>query len=165
MAKINITQASNAYVSKDAIIDMLLVAETYLRDQGIGSLIIEEAFDDLNKALRLSREVTDSRGKLIRTEEITEDVELEVDIEDIASDVLSEMAEDDPKEVLSFINDDVIIDDLKSRNLWPEMRASAYNDYHFRRLLCDMFETGYHVEDWQLIKSVAVRLDKSWEVL
>lgn len=140
---------SEKYVSKESVIKIISDYENYLWGEAASPDTFEESIKELISEIESEEQI------------------VELDIKETLNELLGGDNYDDAYlDALDFIATDDMIEHLESKELWPKgPRASDMNDYNFKRFLCDLFETGYHEDDFQLIKSVAVRLDKSWEVM
>lgn len=140
---------SEKYISKESVIKIISDYKNYLRGEAASPDTFEEAIKELISEIESEEQI------------------VELDIKETLNELLGgDNYNDTYLDALDFIATDDMIDHLESKELWPkDPKASDMNDYNFKRFLCDLFETGYHVDDFQLIKSVAVRLDKSWEVM
>jgi hypothetical protein len=155
---------TSKYTSKDELIDLVQMAKHELGEAGVDPEVLKSAFEEIDHALKISAEVRDKKGKLLRVEEVKEEIELELDMNDIFNEAFESDPIDATDIAMSFLDESDILD--KAYEIKPPVKSSdILRDYDFKRWLCDVFETGYHVEDFTLIKAVAVRLDKAWEVM
>jgi hypothetical protein len=121
---------------------------------------IANAFSNLEKA----ENDTESMKFLSEISDIlTSDLEVEVTIEieeaaitmaAIAQQCTSELA----NELVPELDDDYIEEEYGDRKLAKPLLASNFNAYDFKRQMCDFFETGYHVDSFDLVKLLAEKL-------
>lgn len=165
MATITFLHNTDQYTSKGELFDMIQLAKEELIESGASADAVKSAFGDIDEAVRTTKEVRDIKGKLIRVDKVTEEIELKLDTKDVISSLFDDADEyyNIIEEIFGYIDNEDILE--KANQLRPPVKATDMDDYNFKRWLCDVFETGYHVDDFQLIKSVAVRLDKAWEVM
>jgi len=69
------------------------------------------------------------------------------------------------REVVATIEDDFIEEEFKDRELEKPLLSTDFNDYEFRRQVCDIFEVGYHTPSIDLIKLFTARIDKEWLII
>ena len=58
----------------------------------------------------------------------------------------------------NLTDDDTIEWEFEKRDLAKPLLASDFNSYDFKRKMCDFFETGYHVDNFDLVKMFAEKL-------
>ena len=97
------------------------------------------------------------------------DKDFEVEIQLKENDVLNELWEQESDNettdyVLANADDDHFIDYLEEHGYTVKegedkpLLASNFNSYDFKRKMCDFFETGYHVDNFDLVKMFAEKL-------
>ena len=97
------------------------------------------------------------------------DKDFEVEIQLKENDVLNELWEQESDNettdyVLANADDDHFIDYLEEHGYTVKegedkpLLASGFNAYEFKRQMCDFFETGYHVDSFDLVKLFAEKL-------
>ena len=98
---------------------------------------------------------------------IDKDFEVEIQIKE--NDVLNELWEQESDNettdyVLANAGDDHFINYLEEHGYTVKegddkpLLASNFNAYDFKRQMCDLFETGYHVDSFDLVKLFAEKL-------
>ena len=92
---------------------------------------------------------------------LNEDFEVTIEIEEaaitmaaIVQHCTSELAD----ELVPELDDDYIEEEYNDRALAKPLLASDFNAYDFKRQMCDFFETGYHVDNFDLVKMFAEKL-------
>ena len=58
----------------------------------------------------------------------------------------------------NLADDDTIEWEFEKRDLAKPLLASDFNSYDFKRKMCDFFETGYHVDSFDLVRMFAEKL-------
>ncbi len=60
------------------------------------------------------------------------------------------------------MEDDYIEEEYNDRDLAREWIADDFNDYDFRRKMCDIFELGYQASTIDLLRLLTAKIDKEW---
>lgn len=106
---------------------------------------------------------TESREpKVVLAELLDKDFEvaIEVEVDDIVDAAKAQNEESElESSVLDNLTDDSTIEwEFENRDLAKPLLASDFNAYDFKRQMCDLFETGYHVDNFDLVKMLAEKL-------
>lgn len=119
---------------------------------------LEKAIEGLEKAREEIDRVT-AETELANL--LNEDFEVTIEIEEaaiamaaISQQCTSELA----GELVPELDDDYIEEEYDGRALAKPLLASDFNSYDFKRKMCDLFETGYHVDSFDLVKLFAEKL-------
>ena len=88
------------------------------------------------------------------------EVTIEVEIDDVID---AAKAQDESTTLEDAVYDNITEDETvealyENRNLEKPLLASNFNAYEFKRQMCDLFETGYHVDSFDLVKMFAEKL-------
>ena len=88
------------------------------------------------------------------------EVTIEVEIDDVID---AAKAQDESTTLEDAVYDNITEDETvealyENRNLEKPLLASNFNAYEFKRQMCDLFETGYHVDSFDLVKLLAEKL-------
>ena len=117
-----------------------------------------KVFDELDAADGLTSKM---KAESHLQDLIDKDFDLVVEIEEaaiamaaIAQHCTSELAD----ELVPELDDDYIEEEYNDRALAKPLLASNFNAYDFKRQMCDFFETGYHVDSFDLVKLFAEKL-------
>lgn len=121
---------------------------------------LEKAIAGLEKAKEEIDRVT-AETELVNL--LNEDFEVIIEVEE--SDIIAAltyangtMDEDVTNAVVESLGDDYIEEEYNDRALAKPLLASDFNSYDFKRQMCDFFETGYHVDSFDLVKLFAEKL-------
>jgi len=167
---IPITITTNLLITKEAVQEKLNLLQKTLEYND--DVDIHSIMSDLQDMMRETKEVftTTNKGKstTTRTENVEEDIEVEIPFDDFMEAVDTAGSEGDVLEycLANWDNDyffDHLLHEQDPRVVKP--LAENMNDYDFRRSMCDLFQTGYHVPSIELIKLFTQRIDKEWLIL
>lgn len=106
---------------------------------------------------------TESREpKVVLAELLDKDFEvtIEVEIDDIVDAAKAQNEEYElESSVLDNLTDDNTIEwEFENRDLAKPLLASDFNAYDFKRKMCDLFETSYHLDSFDLVRLFAEKL-------
>ena len=111
--------------------------------------------------LEESENPNDHVNAKVLSELLDKDFEVAIEIEEaaitmaaIVQHCTSELAD----ELVPEMDDDYIEEEYDDRALAKSLLASNFNAYDFKRKMCDFFETGYHVDSFDLVKLFAEKL-------
>lgn len=117
---------------------------------------LEKAENDTQKMKALS-EISN-----ILESDLEADVTIEVeeyDLIELITYANGSMDEGITQAVISSLSDDYIEEEYNDRNLAKPVLATDFNAYDFKRHMCDFFETGYHIDSFDLVKLLAEKLE------
>lgn len=169
---IAITLTSNEYVEKDALQQAVFdLEETLKAERRYGD---DEIKDLLSALYKLEAETRTERikkpgSKTYTDEEVPNDIELTFNME--VDDLLTQVHDAKCQELWDFVvanwDDDSFVEQVKDNGDWPNHFVKAIDQLpcDFKRYMCDVFETGYHIDSWELLKLVAEKLDKDFKSL
>ena len=88
------------------------------------------------------------------------EVTIEVAVDSIvdAAKAQNEESELEASVLDNLTDDDTIEWEFEKRDLAKPLLASDFNSYDFKRKMCDFFETGYHVDSFDLVRMFAEKL-------
>ena len=123
--------------------------------------IPKEKLEGLVTMLEESENPNDHVNAKVLSELLDKDFEVTIEIEEatiamaaIAQQCTSELAD----ALVPELYDDYIEEEYDARELAKPLLASDFNSYDFKRQMCDLFETGYHVDSFDLVKLFAEKL-------
>jgi hypothetical protein len=147
--------------SKKATVTLTVTSEKYLERAELGPLL-----EDL-KAAQDNEDAIESLEELIKPDPT--DLEFEVYPDDLLEAAGQDMTEDDwIDHVFGIVNEEDIHAELVHREYKPAkpIKAEDYNNYDFKRLMCDVFSQGYHVSNTDLLRMIAERIDPNgWAMI
>lgn len=125
--------------------------------------IPKEELEKAIKAIEKARGVVDTLTAEVGLDNLlTKDFEviIEVEVDDIVD---AAKAQDESTTLEDAVYDNITDDETvealyESRELAKPLLASDFNSYDFKRKMCDLFETGYHVDSFDLVKLFAEKL-------
>ena len=123
--------------------------------------IPKEKLEGLVTMLEESENPNDHVNAKVLSKLLDKDFEVTIEIEEaaitmaaIAQHCTSELAD----ELVPELDDDYIEEEYNDRALAKPLLSSNFNSYDFKRQMCDFFETGYHVDSFDLVKMFAEKL-------
>lgn len=124
--------------------------------------IPKEKLEGLVTMLEESENPNDHVNAKVLSELLDKDFEvtIEVEIEDVID---AAKAQDESIALEDAVYDNITEDETvealyENRELAKPLLASNFNAYDFKRQMCDLFETGYHVDSFDLVKMFAEKL-------
>ena len=123
--------------------------------------------EELEKAIEGLEKARDEIAKVTAETELAtllhKDFEVIIEVEE--ADIIAAltyvngtMDEEVTEAVVESLEDDRIEEEYNDRALAKPLLASNFNSYDFKRQMCDFFETGYHVDSFDLVKLFAEKL-------
>lgn len=119
---------------------------------------LEKAIEGLEKA---RDEIAKATAETDLWDLLNKEFEIEIEVEESA---IADAAKDQryetelAKELICVLDDAYIEAEYDDRDLAKPLLASDFNTYNFKRQMCDFFETGYHVDSFDLVKLLAEKL-------
>ena len=124
--------------------------------------IPKEKLEGLVTMLEESENPNDHVNAKVLSELLDKDFEvtIEVAVDSIvdAAKAQNEESELEASVLDNLTDDDTIEWEFEKRDLAKPLLASDFNSYDFKRKMCDFFETGYHVDNFDLVKMFAEKL-------
>lgn len=129
--------------------------------------IPKEKLEGLVTMLEESENPNDHVNAKVLSELLDKDFEVEIQLDQ--TDILNVLWEQESGNettdyVLANADDDYFIEYLEEHGYTVKegedkpLLASDFNSYDFKRQMCDFFETGYHVDSFDLVKMFAEKL-------
>ena len=124
--------------------------------------IPKEKLEGLVTMLEESENPNDHVNAKVLSELLDKDFEVTIEVAvDSIVDAAKAQNEESKLEasVLDNLTDDDTIEwEFEKRDLAKPLLASDFNSYDFKRKMCDFFETGYHVDSFDLVRMFAEKL-------
>lgn len=95
-----------------------------------------------------------------------EDLELEYDIEGIIKAAKEQNVDDELlRDILDDTDDAYIEEEFNDRELAPKITIDSFNNYEFKRYICDLLEVGYQTDSLALISTLIDKIDPTWRLI
>lgn len=69
------------------------------------------------------------------------------------------------REVLEETDDDYIEEEYNDRQLAPKITIDSFNNYEFKRYICDLLEVGCQTDSLTLISTLIDKIDPTWRLI
>ena len=95
-----------------------------------------------------------------------ETLEFEYSLDDIIKAAKEQNVDDDLlRDILDDTGDDYIEDEYNDRQLAPKITLDSFNNYEFKRYICDLMEVGYQTDSLTLISTLIDKIDPTWRLI